>query len=86
MIPKSFACFRFDLGPLLQGQMWFFIPKLPIMVYISLVIGRRGFGCDNLQEIMCPKSFGGVRFDIGSLLQGQMWYLIPMIDNIYYWL
>ena len=25
----------------------------------------RGFRCeDNLQEIMCPKSFGGVRFDI----------------------
>ena len=46
MCPESFAGFRFDLGPLLQGQMWFFIP---IVVYISLVIGRRGFGCeDNL--------------------------------------
>ena len=46
MCPESFAGFRFDLGPLLQGQMWFFIP---IMAYISLVIGRRGFGCeDNL--------------------------------------
>ena len=46
MCPKSFAGFSFDLGPLLQGQMWLFIP---IMAYSSLVIGRRGFGCeDNL--------------------------------------
>ena len=30
MCPESFAGFRFDLGPLLQGQMWFFIP---IMTY-----------------------------------------------------
>ena len=44
MCPETFCCFRFDLGPLLQGQMWFFIP---IMVYISLVIGRRGFGCED---------------------------------------
>ena len=51
MFPRSFAGFRFDLGSLLQGQMWFFIP---IMANISLV-GRRGFGCeDNLWEIMCP--------------------------------
>ena len=70
MCPESFAGFRFDLGPLLQGQMWFFIP---IMAYISLVIGRRRFGCeDNVYEIMCPKSFGGVRFNLGSLLQGRM--------------
>ena len=53
------------------------------MVYISLIIGCRGFGCkDNLLEIMCPESFGGVRFDLGSLLQGRMWYLIPMMDYI----
>ena len=31
---------------------------------------------------MCPKSFGGVRFDLGFLLQGRMWYLIPMMDYI----
>ena len=44
--PESFAGFRFDLGPLLQGQMWFFIP---IVAYVSLVIDHRGFGCeDNL--------------------------------------
>ena len=46
MCAESFAGFGFDLGPLLQGHMWFFIP---IMAYISLVIGRRSFGCeDNL--------------------------------------
>ena len=31
---------------------------------------------------MCPESFGGVRFDLGSLFQGRMWYLIPMMDYI----
>ena len=36
-----------------------------------------------LQEIMCPESFAGFRFDLGSLLQGPMWYLIPMMDNIF---
>ena len=53
------------------------------MAYISLVIGRRGFGCeDNLSEIMCPKSFGGLRFDLRSLLQGRMWSLIPLMAYI----
>ena len=31
---------------------------------------------------MCPESFGGVKFDLGSLFQGQMWYLTPMMDYI----
>ena len=44
MCPESFAGFKFDRAPLLQGQMWFFIPT---MAYISLVISRRGFGCEN---------------------------------------
>ena len=35
MCPESFPGFRFDLGPLLQGQIWFFIP---IMAYISLLL------------------------------------------------
>ena len=55
---QSFDVVRFDLGPLLQGQTR--IAKLKsaynlllvleaIMAYISLVIGRRGFKCeDNL--------------------------------------
>ena len=45
---------RFDLRSLLQGRMWSFIP---LMVYISLIIGRRGFEYEN-------ESFGGVTFDI----------------------
>ena len=54
MCPKSFCGLRFDLRSLLQGQMWSLIP---LIVYISLIIGRRGFGCED-------KSFGGVTFDI----------------------
>ena len=68
MCPESFGGVRFDLRSLLQGQIWSLIP---LMIYISLIIGRRGFGCeDNLQEIMCLNSFGGVRFDLRSILQG----------------
>ena len=38
--------------------------------YISVIIGRRGFGCeDNLHKIMCPKSFAGFRFDLGPLFK-----------------
>ena len=54
MCPKSFGGLRFDLGSLLQGQMWSLIP---LMVYISLIICRRGFGCED-------ESFCGVTFDI----------------------
>ena len=62
MCSKSFGGVRFDLGSLLQSRMWYFIP---MMDYISPIIGHKGFRCeDNLQEIMCPESFGGVRFDI----------------------
>ena len=54
MCPKSFGGLRFDIRSLLQGRMWSFIP---LMVYISLIIGRRGFGCED-------ESFAGVTFDI----------------------
>ena len=71
---------RFDLRSLLQGRMWSLIP---LMVYISLIIGHRGFGCeDNLYEIMCPKSFAGFRFYLGPLRQGQMWFFIPIMAYI----
>ena len=51
-----------------------------IMAYISLIIGCRGFdGKDNIWEIICPKSYGGVTFDLGALRQGQMWSLIPVM-------
>ena len=47
----NFWWVRFDLRSLLQGRMWSLIP---LMVYISFIIGRRGFGCeDNLWEIVC---------------------------------
>ena len=46
MCPESFGGVRVDLGPLLQGRMWYLIP---MMDYISPIIGHRGFGCeDNL--------------------------------------
>ena len=38
---KSFGVVRFDLGPILQGQMW--IAKLK-RAYNSLIIGRTGLG------------------------------------------
>ena len=80
MCPESFGDVRFDLGSLFQGQMWSLIP---LIVYISLIIVCRGFGCeDNLQEIMCPESFGDVRFDLGPLLQGQMWFFISIMACI----
>ena len=40
---ESFYVVRFDLGPLLQGQMR--IAKLKI-AYNSLIIGPRGLGCE----------------------------------------
>ena len=39
MCPESFGDVRFDLGALFEGRMWSLIP---IMAYISLIIGRRG--------------------------------------------
>ena len=66
MCPKSFGGVRFDLGSLLQGRMWYLIP---MMDYISLIIGHRGFGSkDDFWEIICPESYGGVTFDLGPLL------------------
>ena len=42
MCPKSFGVVIFDLGSLLQRRMWYLIPMID---YISPIIGRRGFGC-----------------------------------------
>ena len=61
---------RFDLGPLLEGQMR--IAKVK-SAYNSLIIGPIGLQCEtNLYGIMGWESFDVVRFDIGPLLQGQM--------------
>ena len=66
---QSSGVVRFDLGPLVQGQMR--IAKL-ISAYNSLVMGPRGLRCEtNLWEIMGWKSSDVVRFDLGPLLQGQ---------------
>ena len=66
---EIFCVVRFDLGPLLQGQMR--IAKLE-SAHNSLIIGRTGLGWQtNLQEIMGQESFYVVRFDLGPLLQGQ---------------
>ena len=56
---------RFDLGALLQGQMWIAKPK---SAKNSIIIGPRGLQCGtNLQEIMHKESFGVFRFDLGLL-------------------
>ena len=66
---ESFGVVRFDLGPLVQGQMR--IAKLK-SAYNSLIMGPRGLRCEtNLWEIMGWKSSDVVRFDLGPLLQGQ---------------
>ena len=51
---ESSSVVRFDLGSLLQGQMWSFIP---IMVYISLVIGRRGLDVKTTYGKSCAPNF-----------------------------
>ena len=72
-------CVRFDLGPLLQGQMR--IAKLK-SAHNSLIIGSTGLEWQtNLQEIMGWQSFYAVRFDLGPLLQGQT--RIPKLKSDY---
>ena len=70
---------RFDLGPLLQGQMR--ITKLK-SAFNSLIIGPIALQCEtNLYKIMGWESFDVVRFDIGPLLQGQT--RIPKLKSAY---
>ena len=66
---ESSDVFRFDLGPLLEGQMR--IEKLG-SGYNSLIIGPRSLQCEtNLQEIMAWECSDVHRFDLGPLLQSQ---------------
>ena len=59
---------RFDLEPLLQGQMR--TAKLK-RVYNSFIIDPRGLQCEtNLQDIV-GWEFSDVTFDFWPLLQGQ---------------
>ena len=66
---ESSGVVRFDLVPLVQGQMR--IAKLK-SAYNSPIIGPRGLGWyTNIWKIMGWESFGVVRFDLGPLLQGE---------------
>ena len=66
---ESFDVFRFDLGPLLQGQTRMSNLK---SAYNLLIIGPRGSQCETNQwEIMDWESSDVFRFDLGPLLQGQ---------------
>ena len=53
MCPESFVV-RFDLGALLEGRMW---SLTPIMVYISLFIGRRGLDVKMTYGKSCDPNF-----------------------------
>ena len=71
--------FRFNLGPLLQGQTR--MEKLE-SAYISLIIDPRGLQCEtNLQEIMGWECSGVLSFDLGPLLQGQT--RTPKLESAY---
>ena len=66
---ESSDVFRFDLGPLLQGQVR--TAKLK-SAYNSLIIDPRGWQCEtNLEDIMAWESSNVVTFDLWPLLQGQ---------------
>ena len=54
MCPKSFGEVSLDLGALLEGRMWSLIP---IMVYISLIIGRRGLDVKTTCGKSCAPNF-----------------------------
>ena len=71
---------RFDLGPLVQGQMR--IAKLK-SAHNSLIIVPRGLQCEtNLLEVMGCESSDVVGFDHGSLFQGQP--RITKLKSAYY--
>ena len=51
---KSSGVVRFDPGALLEGRIWSFIP---IMVYISLIIGHRGLDVKTTYGKSCAPNF-----------------------------
>ena len=53
---ESFGVVRFDLGALLGGRMWSLIP---IMVYVSLIIGRRGLDVKTTYGKSCAPNWVG---------------------------
>ena len=54
MCPESFGGVRFYLGSLLHGRIWYLIP---IMVYISLIIGHRGLDVKTTYGKSCAPNF-----------------------------
>ena len=53
-VPRIFGDDRFDLGALLEGRMWSLIP---VMVYISLIIGRRDLDVKTTYGKSCAPNF-----------------------------
>ena len=49
----------------------------PLLLVVEVLGGK-----DDLWEIICPESYGGVTFDLGPLLQGRMRSLIPVMAYI----
>ena len=54
MCPESFGDVRFVLGALLEGRM---CSLIPILVYISLIIGRRGLDVKTTYGKSCAPNF-----------------------------
>ena len=55
MCLQSFGDVRFDIGALLEGRLWSLIP---IMVFISLIIGHRGLDAKTTYGKSCAPNFG----------------------------
>ena len=74
---------RFELWPLIQGQMMIANIK---SAHNSLICVPRGLQCHtNLLEIMGYESFDVVRFYLGLLLQGLVmvdWRVFFLVDTI----
>ena len=81
MCPESFGDVSFDLGALLEGRMWSLIP---IMVYISLVIGHRALDVKTTYGKSCAPNFGvGSDLTFDHLLYGQTWSLILIVTYMF---
>ena len=68
-------CCQIDLGDLLEGRMWSLIP---IIVYISLIIGCRGLDGKTTYEKSCAPNFwvgSDLTFDSSFKVECGPWYL-----------
>ena len=72
---ESSGVVRFDLGALLEGRMWSLIP---VIVYISLIIGRRGLKVKMTYGKSCGPNFwvgSDLTFDPSFKVERGPWYL-----------